>query len=237
MKRDIMGYSKKIVCLANSKKISGRCIAGKELIDGNYTEWIRPISERTNGEISEDERQFKDGKKPQVLDIITIPFIKHCPHNYQQENHLIDDKYWEKKGMLSWSELQNVVDTVPDTLWINGDSSNNGINDRISELKANSLESSLLLIQPDTLTISVGIEGAKFGNGKRKVRAIFTLNNHEYKLVVTDPRIESRFLKNKDNQYELNAGEVYMCISIGEPFHDYCYKLVASIIFKPSNNE
>lgn len=228
-----MGYSKKIVCLANSRKTSGRCIAGKELLDGNYNEWIRPISERIDGEISEDERRFKDGKRPQVLDIITIPFIENRPHNYQQENHLIDDKYyWEKKGALSWSELQNVVDTVSDALWLNGDPSYNGINDRIPESKANSLRSSLLLIQPDTLTISVEIEGAEFNNGKRKVRAIFTLNNHKYKLVVTDPRIESHFLEKKDNQYKLNAEKAYMCISIGEPYHDYCYKLVASIIYQ-----
>lgn len=230
-----MSYSKKIVCLANSRKISGRCIAGKELLEGNYNEWIRPVSKRATGEISEYEKRFEDGEHPHVLDIITIPFVEHRPHNYQQENHLIDDGYyWEKEGTLSLSELPKVVDAVPDELWLNGYSSYNGINDRIPEPEANRLESSLLLIQPDTLTISVEIEGAEFDNGKRKVRAIFTHNNHQYKLAVTDPRIESHFLKNEDGQYEVNVGEVYMCISIGEPYNDYCYKLVASIICQSS---
>ena len=33
----------KIVCLANSRKISGRCIAGKIMDSGK---WIRPVSSR-----------------------------------------------------------------------------------------------------------------------------------------------------------------------------------------------
>jgi len=228
-----MSYSKKIVCLANSRKISGRCIAGKEVLDGNYGEWIRPISKRPTGEISEYERRFEDGEHPQVLDIVTIPMIKHQPHNYQQENHLIDDGYyWEKEGAITWGELSNLVDNVTDELWMNGNSSYNGINDRIPEHEANNLENSLLLIQPDTLIISVGVEGAKFGDGKRKVRALFSLNNHQYKLAVTDPRTELHFLKKEDGRYEIDARKVYMCISIGEPYNDYCYKLVASVITK-----
>lgn len=228
-----MNYTKKIVCLANSRKISGRCIAGKEVLDGNYGEWIRPISKRPTEEISEEEQKFEDGYSPQVLDIVTIPLIKPQPHNYQPENHLIDDNYyWTKEGTITWSDLSEVVDIVPDELWMNESSSCNGIKDRIPEDKVNNLINSLLLIQPDRLIISVNVEGAKFGGGKRKVRSLFELNNHQYKLAVTDPIIESNFLKKEDGEYKIDAEKVYMCISIGEPYYDYCYKLVASIIIK-----
>ena len=36
---------KRIVCLANSRKRGGRCVAGKELLaDGRAGGWIRPVS-------------------------------------------------------------------------------------------------------------------------------------------------------------------------------------------------
>ena len=68
----IMSYEKKIICLANSRKMSGRCIAGKEVLNGHYSQWIRPVSHRDTGEISEEEQRFEDGDSPQVLDIISI---------------------------------------------------------------------------------------------------------------------------------------------------------------------
>ncbi len=226
-----MSYTKTIVCLANSRKISGRCIAGKEIIDIGYGEWIRPVSGRPTGEISEYERRFENGEHPQTLDVITIPLIKHFPHHYQQENHLIDDGYyWKKERTVEWDELGSIADRAPNEIWVNGHSSYNGINDRIPENIAISLKSSLLLVQPDTLAISVNSEGAELEDRKRKVRAIFSLNGHQYKLAVTDPKIESIYLKKEDGRYSIDASKVYMCVSIGEPYNDYCYKLVASIL-------
>lgn len=35
-----MAIIKKIVCLANSRKLIGRCIAGKEIKKGEASQWI-----------------------------------------------------------------------------------------------------------------------------------------------------------------------------------------------------
>ncbi len=219
--------------MANSRKLSGRCVAGKEILDGNYGQWIRPVSKRPTGEISGYEQKFKNGEYPQLLDIVAIPLVEHKPLSYQQENHLIKDGYyWKKEGSVAWGELSDVLDTVPDKLWINGYSSRNGINDRMPEHVANSLRNSLFLVRPDTLAINVDVEGVEFDDGKRKVRAVFSLNGYEYKLAVTDIEIETLFLKKENAQYPIDPSKVYMCISIGEPYNSYCYKLVASIIYE-----
>ena len=99
-----MGYEKKIICLANSKKMSGRCIVGKEMVNGRYGQWIRPVSDRKEGEISEEEQMFADGSYPQILDIISIKLLQPLVHKYQTENHLIDNKvHWRKKGVEIWA--------------------------------------------------------------------------------------------------------------------------------------
>ena len=87
---------KRIVCLANSRKMSGRCIAGKEILsDGRIGAWIRPVSDRENEEVSEYERQYIDGSDPSVLDAMEIPLIAPRPKDYQRENWLLNPAtYW-----------------------------------------------------------------------------------------------------------------------------------------------
>ena len=106
--------TKRIVCLANSRKMSGRCIAGKELSpDGRPSGWIRPVSDRESEEVSEYERQYEDGSDPRVLDVIDVPVIQAKPKDYQQENWLLDPEYyWEKIRSVSKDELGQFIDSV-----------------------------------------------------------------------------------------------------------------------------
>ena len=79
-----MGVVKRIICLANSRKLSGRCIAGVEISRyGSAAGWIRPVSAREHEEVSEHERQYEDGSDPRVLDVIDIPFVTPRPKGYQ----------------------------------------------------------------------------------------------------------------------------------------------------------
>lgn len=61
-----------IVCLANSRKHNGRCIAGIEIVDRQPEDWVRPVSSRAGAEVSEYERQYEDGSDPRVLDMIAV---------------------------------------------------------------------------------------------------------------------------------------------------------------------
>jgi len=224
---------KRLLCLANSRKLSGRCIAGREIVANQPSAWVRPVSDREHQEVSERERQYQDGSDPQVLDIIDIPLVRHTPHTFQQENWLLDPNfYWVKRGLCDWPRLQEFVE--PDgRLWINNESSSNGINDRVLLFRAQQLRTSLRLIHIGELRIEVFAPGAAYGNPKRRVQGRFRHEGTDHWLWITDPIYERRYLAKADGHYTL--GECCLTISLGEAHEGFCYKLIAAVIERAQN--
>ncbi len=219
---------KRIVCLANSRKLRGRCVAGREWNDGQAGPWIRPVSDREHEEVSEYERQYEDGSDPRVLDVIDIPMVGPRPRGCQAENWLIDPEcYWEKVGRMSWSDLPKFVDP-PSPLWLDGYSTYNGQNDRIPEEIADSVEGSLKLVHVDNLQIWVFKPTEAFGNTKRRVQGRFNHEGIEYGLWITDPTYERQYLAKLDGTY--SVGECFLTVSLAEPYSGAVYKLIASVI-------
>ena len=216
----------KIVCLANSRKVSGRCIAGK-IIGAN--KWVRPVSNREGEEISEEERRYENGQMPKLLDIISVPVKEHKPTLHQNENYLIDDGYyWAKTGQFVDS-LKDFLDS-PKDLWGTGCSSYQGTNDRMPEGICANYSESLYIIKPQDLEIIVRVEGEEFDNAKRKVRVKINYNDTQYLFPVTDPVVESKYLSGDNGSFTLPVKNVYLCVSIGLPYNGYCYKFLASLI-------
>ena len=113
-----------------------------------------------------------------------------------------------------------------ETLWINGHSSAKGVNDRVPDDVATSLESSLLLIKAARLDVDISFDSEK---DAFQLRGIFRHNGLTYSLRITDPVSESAAV-------ELGAGVVrvdaerFLTVSLGEPFEGFAYKLIAAII-------
>ena len=224
-----MTESMRIVCLANSRKLSGRCIAGRQwTAERGAGRWIRFVSERENQEVSEYERQYEDGSDPGVLDIIEVPVLRSQPEGYQTENWLLDpDYYWEKSGVHSPLDLHVLVDPV-EPLWVDGYSTYHGFNDRIPIEETGKITSSLRLIAVEDVTISVFAPGEAFGNSKRRVQGRFRHAGQNYAFWVTDPLYERRYLAKLDGTYGI--GECHLTISLAEPYRDAIFKLIAAII-------
>lgn len=223
---DTMIYEKKIVCLANSRKHNGYCVAGKELISGGYGRWIRPVSD--NGALKEEQVKYKNGSKPQMLDVISIEFTKPNPKSHQTENYLINDVLWghSLERLVEWKELENLKDD-PNKLWFNKNSTPHGKHDFVSEEEIAELKNSLYLIYLKSVNITVGKNIKK----PNQVRAEFLFKDEDYNLAVTDIKAEEYFKEGKEIK------DVYLCISLGGP-HSYdnkksYYKLVAGVIWKP----
>jgi len=222
-----MALMNDFVCLANSRKFSGRCIAGKfKNSNGNWV-WVRPVGGSGGKEITENDRKYSDGSSAQALDVIAIELKGRDAHPYQSENVVIDSNYyWRKVGDWPIAQLNELVDR-PASLWTTGCSSTSGLNDRVPEASLKSPLPTLVLIEPINVRISVGVEGAMFGGNKRKVRAWFTYAGVNYGLAVTDPALESNYLARQDGTYN-DDGIKYMTISLGEPYDGNAYKLVAA---------
>lgn len=220
--------SKRFICLANSRKLNGRCVAGIEVVDGKPAGWFRPVSDHGHGEVSEADRRYKDGSDPALRDIIEVVCKEAKPHGHQPENWLIDDHYyWVKKGRLKRSELAALA-AAPGPLWGHGESTYNGCNDRLSPEAAEAFGESLKLIRVDKIKLKVFQPGLAFGNTKRRVQGRFQWGGRAYWVWVTDPIIEKAYLRQDDGEYAL--GPHYLTISIGEPDKGWCYKLIAAMI-------
>lgn len=221
-----MTLPKTLVCLANSRKLLGRCVAG--MIDDDSGEWVRPVSARPHREVSAHERQYENGTDPNVLDVVSVPLIRPQPHDFQSENWLLDPGYyWKKIGRIGWRELLS-LEQHPRTLWINGCSTYHGEDDRIPIEEAVTLPDSLKLIRVAGLTLQVHTPGAMFGDQKRVLRACFSYKGHAHTLRVTDPEYEQIYLAKPEGVYELS--DSFLTVSLGEPYEGYVYKLVAAII-------
>lgn len=219
------------MCLANSRKLSGRCIAGRTLDADDPGTWVRPVSAREHQEVSEYERQYEDGSDPKLLDVVDVPLLEHCPRDYQQENWLLDPEYyWRKVGTYSWEDLAE-LSKKGGTLWRLGSHTYNGRNDQIPPHQAAEETSSLKLVHVDEVCLHVFVPGRAFGNSKRRVQARFHFSGSDYALWITDPDISRYYLARSDGYYDLS--ECYLTVSLGEPFNEHCYKLVAAVIERP----
>ncbi|MCA9426098.1 MAG: hypothetical protein KC964_10560 [Candidatus Omnitrophica bacterium] len=220
---------KSLVCLANSHKMSERCVAGKELGEGTPGRWIRPVSKRRDHELNAKERCYSDGAEPRLMDLIEIPLLEARPYHYQAENQLIDDRRrWRKAGRIDWNYLSRLVDRVDGGLWSNGYSSHHGENDRVPEQLANRFSHSLLLIHCRDLVATVSTEEKMFAELKTIVRIRFQHNREEYCLSVTDPIFRAEHQAKGNGDYPIP--EAYLCLSLGDPLGGNCYKLAASVI-------
>lgn len=223
-----MSYTKTIVCFANSRKTSGRCIAGKEWHNGNPGEWVRPVSSRPTHEISEEERRYENGHDPQLLDILRVPCVAHQPLPHQRENHVIDSRYyWAKQGHLSWRDIHSWLDN-PKNLWGLGQKSDAGLNNRLAVGQEDG--TSLYLVSAERLRLLVGRKNPKYPDSKRAVRGEFVYRGITYLMDVTDPVVERTFLARDDGQYDISSP--VLCISLGDPYKDnFYYKLIAAVLF------
>ncbi len=248
-----MGYTKRIVCLAASLKNGGLCIAGREVGEGGFGRWVRPISSRDGSELTFLEYRYEDYSSPQLLDVIDVPLLGPSAHGHQTENHLIDQtRRWVKRGRAAFRRLKDLAEE-PAALWLNAGSTASGHYNCLAPAEAAEFDWSLCLIRPEKAEVEVwvrtppymrlnaerksgSLRDDKQKSGEKACKVAFEYKGVAYKMSVTDPAIREEFEPRGIGQYSLRDwGEIFLCVSLSETFKNdgRCHKLVAAVIRQP----
>ncbi len=215
----------RFVCLANSLKEGGRCLAGIELNSNNHPEkvssspkWIRPICEAGHGEVPTHLVSHI-----KILDIIEIDITGRSEEiNYQSENVFFNEDSIKVVGTFDLTQLEQLCDKKPLVFGNRGKA--------ISSEAIGGLTYSLMLIK----TSSFEVIQKKYEDKPNKLqsRLVFTYNGHQYDLPITDPVFLHNYQSNPDFLDVESA--IFVILSLGIEWSDWYYKLVAGIILNNS---
>ena len=179
------------ICLANSFKYGGRCIAGIEIrlaadekrfrvvCDDGEPRWIRPVQQNTENE----EISLEMAQNIRIMDVIEIETTEACGDDCQSENVYFSRMRIVKRLPFSPQIIQALLSKREYVLHSDKRHLHH------DEYQAN--KGSLMLIEPEEPEVFIEY---KEENGRRipKYRARFVYKDTEYKLPITDPRYLER---------------------------------------------
>ena len=215
---------KYFICLANSYKHGGRCIAGIEVVpqsdgslgivrhDDGRPRWIRPVSMSANGEIPNHlAESFK------IFSLVKLTDVEPCPDNAHTEDvHCTRMEICPFELSPTKDFLNQLIDTQHKAVfYFRGKSIPTTIIDR--------LDYSLMLIHPDNAYAYCDEE-----RENSKYRMKFTYNGSNYDFPITDPVFLEQFKKSPDSYADLDGA--YLVLSLGIAFEGFHYKLVATVL-------
>ena len=215
---------KYFICLANSYKHGGRCIAGIEVVpqsdgslgivrhDDGRPRWIRPVSMSANGEIPNHlAESFK------IFSLVKLTDVEPCPDNAHTEDvHCTRMEICPFELSPTKDFLNQLIDNQHQAVfYFRGKSIPTTIIDR--------LDYSLMLIHPDNACAYCDEE-----RENSKYRMKFTYNGSNYDFPITDPVFLEQFKKSPDSYADLDGA--YLVLSLGIAFEGFHYKLVATVL-------
>ena len=222
-----------LICLANSYKMGGRCLAGLRA-DGQG--WVRPVApDALHGQLYWRHFKLSDGTEPGPLDVVGVDLAEACPSPGQPENWTIGNQPWILRRRPAGRDLYGILRSA----LVPGPALLGSFGRSIAERASASACSSLALVAPAMLRWSVG----ERVRNRRQPRVLFKLKERLYNLPVTDPLWTAkitRSLMGKGPGWQpsgavgIPRGQVLITVSLGEPYEGQRYKLAAGIVVLPS---
>ncbi len=211
--------STRIVCLANSYKEGGRCIAGVKLNEQNLPEtplkWIRPVYPTPNGEVPTARVQHI-----RPLDIIEFEKTADAPKDFQTENVLFNEESLQVVGRFPIDRLDDVCDQKQFLLFGNKAKA-------VKQNETAKLKHSLTMVYATHFKI---LEHQYEERIHPQIRLRFGFDIFSYDLPVTDPPFLADYQKNKNLLTDVK--KLYLTLSLGRLHEGWHHKLVACMLWK-----
>lgn len=214
---------KLMLCLANSYKCRGRCIAGIELTkdaDNHYQvvrhpdgrpKWIRPVSHTAGGEISSQE-----AANISIMSVVSLRAVEEASMYAHSENVHYSQMLLQTRLSPTEKNLDVCVDKTHFNIF-----GNRGRAVIPDDFKSG--DYSLMLIK--TVDAEIYID-TRFAKCKERIRFVF--HGHEYDFPITDPIYLDKLAKDAslNRKYDL----LYLVVSLGIEHDGWHSKLVTTII-------
>lgn len=228
-----------LLVLANSFKLGGRCVAGREVLPGqdrmHLGPWLRPVSRHGDGELDAREQSYHDGRPVAVLDVAEVTLAGPAPCPFQPEN-------WSLDSLCPWRDLSaafprphpELVEEHPEHLWLEPGNRP----DRVScgFFARHPPGQSLHVIRPENPRIGLVLDSWR-GQPCLRRRCLFRYRGVDYDLSLTDPRVLARYERLAPRAGEPpveaplpDAAGILLCVSLAHEFHGHHYKVVATVI-------
>ena len=212
------------ICLANSYKHGGRCIAGVEVLwDGvkskvvrderGAAKWIRPVCKDTkSGEIPNYMASLVN-----VLDVIKLEGVEVCPADAQQENVFFQKITFTGKHYESTSQiLQRFMDDTHQHVFYN-------YGKAVLPKDYRQGSHSILLLRAEYAEVYAD-EGY---SGQIRYRIKFLYHGHPYDFPITDPSYQTELRQGRRATGQ--KGTVFITCSLGLEYEGAHFKLAASV--------
>ena len=212
------------LCLANSYKYGGRCLAGvllEEHASGYHIvrnpdgspRWIRPVMPEGTGEIPAEKTQYIN-----LFDIVEVCDVVDQPHY----SHSEDTTFSTLHKVRTYPRTVKIIELLCD----DAHADLLGFAEKkITPEQYMTGTMSLALIRPEHVRIvcSEVDEYVKF-------RVFFTYHGIEYNCSITDPDYLHLLQSYGIESVERNKGEMYLVISLSKEYQGYYHKLVAGVL-------
>jgi len=218
--------TERLLVLASSKKLAGRCLAGISLETGK---WVRPVSS-LGGEALGIADCGIEGRYPRLLEIVRLETLEACPLAHQPENVLIPKQPWLLEPELA---PRRVIEILSDHLEHGPDLL--GSTARIFDAQAclaAPVKASLAIVEPQALSLEN--EQVPWRDGSRQW-AHFRLGGASHSLTISDFVIGPRLKRKPFGSYRLGDLEIpsirrpLITVSLAGAYDDRHYKLAAAL--------
>ena len=214
----------RIICLANSRKHGGRCIAGIETSSGA---WVRPVSDLDDGRVERKERLI-DGLEPALGEVLELPLAEEGPNfDFESENRSILYGPWRRVGTVPVDEIFSFRSSDPIVLH---NDENFVMVQYLQTLPFAERRTLQLVAVSDFTAFSAGFSP----NGGRKWRGAFTAGSGARLAgMITDPILVEKL----ENGYRPSP-RALLTMSLSMPYRPEewsskevpCWKLIAAYI-------